>query len=304
MLTSSVSSTPKYKDAGAMSSDNFKSDLYNAPRRSLRQKGMGPEAEGFPYYSPSKSRIISELESSQKTGDISAVSPDARGSGRNTGESGDEKAEDRDSIHNGVRRISMNKDSQDDKHGQRGLTNSNVRRQIIRPWEDPAMKDCGGQNGLVTPPESSLESELSMSYKGTQKRTNSVQTAAEALVAMATPSKDPQEEPMVVSSDGNHSRSASKSPPKSAASRKRSVSLARGDVCNGVRGASHSPPAATMQTQVSIDSKSLLELFERIVSGTENCSVEEMERIHTTYRQLVFRHRMSWERQSLIEVSC
>lgn len=255
---------------------------------------MGPEAEGFPYYSPSKPRVVNELESSQKAGNLSAVSPEAK---RDTGDSDDEKVEDKNS-----RRISINKDSQDDRHGQRGLTNTNVRRQIIRPWEGPAVKDCGGQNGLVTPPESSHDSELSVSSKGTQKRTNSVQTAAEALVAMASPSKDLQEEPMAVDSNGKRSRSASRSPPKSSTRKRRSISLVRGNICNGVMETSRSPPAK--QTQVSIDAKSLLEVFERIVNGTEKCSVEEMERIHTTYRQLVFRHRMSWERQSLIEVSC
>ncbi len=67
------------------------------------------------------------------------------------------------------------------------LTNSNVRRQIIRPWED----GTGHHNGIMSPPGSSLDSAISLSYKGTQERApHSVQTAAEALVAMATPTKE------------------------------------------------------------------------------------------------------------------
>lgn len=270
---------------------------------------MGPEGKGFPYYSPSKAQPC-EVESSQKAGDVSAVSSDVKVSSndaRDTGESGDEGTED---SGNKFGAASVSDDSQ--SHGRRELTNSNVRRQIIRPWEDSAMQDCdnSGQNGMVSPPESSLDSALSMSSKGTKRGANSAQAAAEALVAMASPTKETQEEEaMVVESDRTSNRAsrsppkrnnrASRSPPKSC-SGMRSISLVLGDVCNGIKEPSQSPP----QKQVSIDGRGLVELFERIVEGTDGCSVEEMERIHTTYRQLLFRHRMSWEREGLLEVSC
>lgn len=271
---------------------------------------MVPEGKGFPYYSPSKAQFIGqpcEVESSQKAGDVSVVSPGIKGSGNDARESADERMEDNDTICDKVGTASVGDDSQSHSRRQWELTNSNVRRQIIRPWEDPA-----GQNGMVSPPESSLDSTLSTSSKATKSGANSVQTAAEALVAMASPTKEAQEEEtMAVDNDRNNNR-ASRSPPKrnnrasksplKSCGRKRSVSLALTDVCNGVRGPSKSPPT-TRQAQVSIDGRSLVELFERIVKGTDCCSVEEMERIHTTYRQLVFRHRMSWERQGLLEVS-
>lgn len=55
--------------------------------------------------------------------------------------------------------------------------------------------------------------------------------------------------------------------------------------------------------KVCVDGKGLLEVYERIVQATEGCSVEAIERMHTTYQQLVFRHRMSWQRDDLLEVS-
>lgn len=261
---------------------------------------MCAEEKGFPYYSPSKTALNRtwEVESSQKAGDVSAA---VAGSTESSDEGG--KMED-DTVGNTPTRVGGESSQSDTEHGQRcELTNSNVRRQIIRPWEDSPTKDSDSalsRNGVTSPPESSLDSITSMPSKGMQRGANSVQTAAEALVAMATPTKEDhhdEEEAMVV----DRRTSAS---PESGRRRRKSVSVMLNDcvatICNGISNSS--PPSG--QTQVSVDGKGLMELFERIVKGTDGCSVEEMERIHTTYRQLVFRHRMSWQREDLLEVSC
>lgn len=89
--------------------------------------------------------------------------------------------------------------------------------------------------------------------------------------------------------------------------RKESVMLSKDlSLCNGSsQGTSSrsSTSSCSPTKQVAVDRKGLLEVFERIVKETEGCSVEDLERIHTTYQQLVFRHRMSWEREGLLEVS-
>lgn len=312
MLSYSISSTPKFKDlATTVTASRTRSELYYSPRRSLRQKGMCPEGRGFPYYSPSKSRLTSqscEVESSQKAGDISAASINDT---RDTDESSNEERTEDDTVSsaptfsNKGGATSANDGSQSETGPSQGrnLTNRNVRRQIIRPREDP---HAAGHNGVGSPPESFLDSTMSVqSPRGTLGGTNSVRTAAEALVAMATPTKgslrDSEEEAMAVESDGNSNR-ASRSPPNGRRRNGRSVSLVLDDVCNG--GSSSSSSNSSRQAQVSVDGRGLLELFERIVKGTDSCSVEEMERIHTTYKQLVFRHRMSWQREDLLEVSC
>lgn len=312
LLSASISSTPKPKDSTAAAevsatgaSTSFKSDLYDAPRRSLRQKGMVPEGRGFPYYSPSKIRLTSqsfEVESSQKAGDVSMNDT------RDTEESSNEERIEDDTVSSikGGETSATNDGSQSENElsSRYKLTNKNVRRQIIQdPHSDSVRSGSAGQNGVASPPESSV----SMQYpSGTRGGTNSVQTAAEALVAMATPTRGSlrgsKEEPMMVESNGSRNR-ASRSPPNGRTSRSgRSVSLVLDNVWNGESSSSNSVPPAR-QAQVSVDGRGLLELFERIVKGTDGCSVEEMERIHTTYKQLVFRHRMSWQREDLIEVS-
>ena len=54
---------------------------------------------------------------------------------------------------------------------------------------------------------------------------------------------------------------------------------------------------------VDIDQGRLLSLFERVVDGTENCSVEVMEKMLSTFEHLVFRYRLRSDRRQLSTVS-
>ena len=57
-----------------------------------------------------------------------------------------------------------------------------------------------------------------------------------------------------------------------------------------------------VQGEVVIDKTKLLMLYKRVVSLTDSCSTEQCLKLHSTLNQLVFRHRMVWNRQALIEV--
>ncbi len=139
-------------------------------------------------------------------------------------------------------------------------------------------------------------------------RTNSVQVAVEALVAMATPTKEESlvhgckdDNKVTLSSDNESEMCYQLAQSADTAQRKKKDDV----ICNGQgrRSKSRSPPSGVAPGTVSVDGEGLVRVFERVVRGTEGCSIVEMERIHTTYQQLVFRHRMSWQRDALLEVS-
>ncbi len=133
----------------------LRSDLLGGPRRSLRQQGVQAEEEGFPYYSPSKTRQPKE-----------------------EGESSDH-----DTMQQGEGEIELTAQSEPakmDASRRNSLQNSHVRRQIILPLVDhspPAPLTNGTTESL-----DSLSMDLSL-----------VTTAAEALVEMGTPPKSVQD---------------------------------------------------------------------------------------------------------------
>ena len=59
----------------------------------------------------------------------------------------------------------------------------------------------------------------------------------------------------------------------------------------------------TSRFTVDIDHCRLLSVFERVVDRTEDCSVEVMEKMLSTFEHLVFRYRMRSDRRQLITVS-
>ena len=77
-----------------------------------------------------------------------------------------------------------------------------------------------------------------------------------------------------------------------------------------VQGASPSlatptaPPTAppTAQNIVTVDRSKLLLLFNRVVEATDGCNVDQCLRTHSTLSRLVFRHRMSLNKDKLLEV--
>lgn len=56
-----------------------------------------------------------------------------------------------------------------------------------------------------------------------------------------------------------------------------------------------------VQREVVIDKTKLLILYKRVISLTDSCNTEQCLKLHSTLNQLVFRHRMVWNRQALIE---
>ena len=264
-----LSSTPQKGDTTPPAGNKL--DLSSAPRRSLRQKGIRAEGKGFPYYSPSK----------LKEGDVYFTGDNEDETEQVSRTSGDLPTSDT---------TPQPESDLEHTNGRRNLKNSSVRRQIIRPWEDP---HCTPLLGPGSPSPGRCNGELSPP----------VQAATEThVVAMTTPMGQ-EEEPMSVDSD-ERVKKTSKSADVS--KRKTSVMLSKDlSLCNGSSQGTSSRSSASSCSptkQVMVDKKGLLEVFERIVKETEGCSVEDMERIHTTYQQLVFRHRMSWEREGLLEV--
>lgn len=225
---------------------------------------MEPEEKGFPYYSPSKlgkkGKGQSDDESDDEGGEVAGT------------EEGMDTTPPTGAANNVDGDTCM--DAQDESDRVRRLTNSSVRRQIIRPWEDSKDTPTSGKV-LECPLTGTGKQNGRMSLPRDRGRRNSgVRTAAEALVAMATPTKDDEVIVDSVLNDVNASRKS----------------------CTPT---DHSPK----NQRVSVDGKGLAEVYERIVKGTDGCSVEVMERIHNRYQQLVFRHRMNWQRDNLLEVS-
>ena len=54
---------------------------------------------------------------------------------------------------------------------------------------------------------------------------------------------------------------------------------------------------------LSINRKKFVTLLERAVEVTEGCCVEQLQTLHSTFQQLVFHHRMSWDRGPLLQVN-
>ncbi len=331
-------------------SSNLDYGLYeDVPRRSLRQKGLGPEGRGFPYYSPSKMRSPWKNADQTAEEEGSAVGQSSRHDGSVVDQSSrhedsevaqftrhddDDSVVDQSAKHNGddasisdsegeagkirsepisVSECPVVQNGLDiaERNGSYKFTNANVCRQIIRPWEndnksiiDTAFGSSDKRttrNSLLKQHsdschraelqsvEESVDSGLSMSVE-TSQGSDSVQTAVEALMSMGTPKKS--------------SRSSSEMSLSENGSERNQVDVDGGIVAQATKTAAvcNSATAQHQERVVSVDGRGLVELFERIVKGTEVCSVKEMERIHALYEQLVFRHRMSWEREGLLEV--
>lgn len=377
---------------------SIKTELYNAPRRSLRQKGLIPEQMGFPYYSPPRPKrtpreksnplddnpgndpeAISEeaatdgehnLEHEMSKDDVTVTEEDSqpqrrtstrrsgrgrRGRGSNTSESSESKKDDSPyqqepskSSNPSTSSSSANADIKvngstvaDTPKEVRVLNNSHARRQIIRPWEDNTSTSTSSSsskqipsidnlhtnsqkkplhNGTVsTPPPPPalttfttlttnprlLQNEQQDDRGGPSSNdvttSNSVQTAAEALVEIGqlTPSRNSQEAP-VESMELEITKSI---PPLSTSvvdGSSSSTSLALGgdsaSASLDVSSANGGPK------EVVIDRKRQLDLFHDVARATENCSVEQMDRLHSTFEHIVFRHRMTLDKQRLIEV--
>ena len=379
---------------------SIKTELYNAPRRSLRQKGLIPEQMGFPYYSPPRPKrtpheksnplddnpendpeAISEeaatdgehnLEHEMSKDGVTVTEEDSqpqrrtstrrsgrgrRGRGSNASESSESKKDDSpyqqepskssnpstsssfsSSANTGIK---VNGSTVADTPKEvRVLNNSHARRQIIRPWEDNTSTSTSSSsskqipsidnlhtnsqkkplhNGTVsTPPPPTLTTFTTLTTNPRLQQheqqddrggpssndvttSNSVQTAAEALVEIGqlTPSRNSQEATVE-----NMELEITKSIPPLSTSvvdgSSSSASLALGG--DSTSASLNMPSANGGPKEVVIDRKRQLDLFHDVAQATENCSVEQMDRLHSTFEHIVFRHRMSMDKQQLLEV--
>ena len=377
---------------------SIKTELYNAPRRSLRQKGLIPEQMGFPYYSPPRPRKIfheklnstdkadendpdksvneeattdgeqMEHETSKDSVTITEEDsvPQRRTSGRRSGrgkgrgsnassESSESKKDDSPNQQESSKSelptasSSASANTSVKVNGSvatpkevRVLNNSHARRQIIRPWEDntaaattttstkqiPSIDNLHTnsqkkllQNSTMTtppppppPPAPALTSFAALTNPRLQQHkqqddhdgrgsgavtSNSVQTAAEALVEIGqlTPSKNSQEaaiESMELETKKSTSLSINSVMDTTSPS---SASLAPGSSAGAFLDVSSGPK------EVVIDRKRQLDLFHHVTRAAESCSVEQMDRLHSTFEHIVFRHRMTLDKQRLLEVN-
>ena len=355
---------------------SIKCELYDAPRRSLRQKGLIPEQTGFPYYSPPRPRKTPHDKSntSDSATDKSETNPEAVNEGAATkGEQMDHETSKDDvaimedegqpqrrtsgrrSGRGRPRGSNASESSKDDSPSQqelsksdltassssyastkangsadtpkevRVLNNSHARRQIIRPWEDnsasskqvPSIIDNlhtnsqkkplqNGSSVSTTPAYSSLSTLTSPRIKPEQQddcdgssndnAANSVQTAAEALVEIGQlPPPTSSHEATVESMELETKKSTLSvnsmlDVGSSSASLSGTTSASLDDIPTGPK-------------EVAIDRKRQLALFHHVTQATESSSVEQMDRLHSTFEHIVFRHRMTLDKQRLIEVN-
>ena len=204
----------------------------------------------------------------------------------------------------------------------RVLNNSHARRQIIRPWEDnttsskqiPSIDNLHTnsqkkplQNGSMSTPPALISFSTLTSQRVQQDNrdgssngaaSNSVQTAAEALVEIGqlTPSRNSQEAP-VESMELETKKTTPLSVDSMMDASSSSASLALGNSTS----ASLDMPSGPKE--VVIDRKRQFDLFHHVTQATESCSVEQMDRLHSTFEHIVFRHRMTLDKQQLIEVN-
>ena len=326
----------------------LKTELYNAPRRSLRQKGVHAEGSGFPYYSPSKLRQfqdggrnsttspVGEREKNEEEEEMDAAGYNQEvitidggaetGQRSNTITRRDTGCEFQDEdvskrVGGGLsqsepsKNLCANNLNRVDNR-RTSLRNSNVRRQIIRPWEDKMEKSLSPldlvpslsekpplQNGtsslsseipITNPNANQTPSEQSIP-KPTRRRSslisvsNSIPTSVE--VDTGTRSQDISEDMIVSPGADNRLELNSTTDVDLQTGKSNSRRLQSEDVvpvsCGDVR----------------IDRGKLLSLFEKVTVATEDSSCEEMERLYATFQHLVFRYRMTTDRLKLVEVS-
>ena len=207
----------------------------------------------------------------------------------------------------------------------RVLNNSHARRQIIRPWEDnttsskqiPSIDNLHTnsqkkplQNGSMSTPPAPTSFSALTSHRVQQEQqdncdgssngaaSNSVQTAAEALVEIGQlpPSRNSQEA-AVESMELETKKTTPLSIDSVMDASSSSTSLVLGN------SASVSLDISSGPKEVVIDRKRQFDLFHHVTQATESCSVEQMDRLHSTFEHIVFRHRMTLDKQRLIEVN-
>lgn len=307
--------TSKAGQTGQSTSSNcntFSLSVYDAPRRSLRQKGLLPVVEGLPYYAPMRPRTPKKQDEQKTTegggGDQelntlpqgvseSGRSPPAQEDGGDNGypDSRDSTVEkdscavapDAAKADGSIDKEEETKELQDPSQGvdDAGMEvgQGSVRRQLWNGDEAMSTGKLAEENVDTTQPPTSKPSKASLTG-GTRRRSSRLSSInpqsfthhesspsadTDSNMAMDTTSTQPPSQPETLPSNG-HTNSGGTGTPT--------------------------------QLPVSIDRLRLLSLFERVVVVTGRCAVKDMEVLHSTVSQLVFRYRMHTDRHQLLEV--
>ena len=325
-----------------------------AKRRSLRQKGLHPVAEGLPYYAPPKPRTPRkqnkdntadgteamtqnsspdgmELDQSGSRNSDTGMETPTRKSGEQTqssvscrnqnGPSTDELLHEmetdtpRNDIMESENLQRENTGSDSSTTSTRGterrsLRNSLVKRQLLSDDKVDATttsasseshKKSAAVNHGVTHAETRPLSRARKNDSFSSQSLGSVsqeQAVANVSVSKSGPQVferqfENQKSASVASEPINISPSSSKTGP--------SKEPSEGESFEKLSASSLTP--GDVNRPVVIDRRKLLAVFEQVTQVTGSCSIEQMEKLHTTFEHLVFRHRMKHERQQLVEVS-
>lgn len=329
----SSAATSQSEEIMFIDSGCLKAELYNAPRRSLRQKGLDPDGSGLPYYSPPKPRA-----------------PRLHSGEDGSGDSGEERSEDMETqTEEDDVTVIESRNSVDEKesgdYSMSGveetpkesansskvvLRNVSVRRQIIRPWEDkqddvPSLTTTPTTTSekktsprqvcestplstlKTTPPESKTQAAVLLNSHSSRKHSNvsegsySIQTAAEALVEMGWSSPEKSNVPQVEIDRNTEVFDKAHSVNDSTVQIEEAPCSSETNVSPEiVRSEVNVSESAT----VIVDHERLLALFDRVTKSTEKCTVNELERLHSVFEHLVFRYRMMEDRNPMIQVHC
>ena len=324
------------------SSGSLKTELYNAPRRSLRQKGLDPDGSGLPYYSPPKPRMSRDENGVRDSADKNSDE------GKTDMEIGDESPLSDSVVDGNVKGQSSTGSINTPREGSAkiALKNVSVRRQIIRPWEDTRDQSsqatpAGEKTSLPVTPLLGLSNNLRTSSSESKVQMN----GRTPLVGLSNNLRTSSSESRV-QMNGHRRKNSSISNVSEVSQGSYSVQTAAEALVemgwstpNSKEGTSteeetyinmdvdktHPASESVLQTEelpvtsgtsassllshnvakdvtVTIDHERLLALFDRVTKSTDKCTVKQLERLYSVFEHLVFRYRMMVDRNALIQV--
>ena len=258
-------------------------------RRSLRQMGRRPEDGGLPYYSPPKPRT-------PRKSNASLDGESDRGDREQNGDhSGDKE-----------RKVGQNCDMEPNDNGDDSFEfEDDETRSSVKETESITsnVEDKASATGKSSQPINlTFNRRLFTAHTATpehskRERACSNPAAASSVEAMEEEASAP------VRTMLNSCESTSSAAPDTDAQ-------ARIVVANGNGESSTHQSAESMQTsgccevkvKVELDGPRLAALFERVCEKTSGSPLEQLDSLRATFEQLVFRHRMTANRNQLLQV--
>lgn len=292
---------------------------YEPIRRSLRQKGLRPDSEGFPYYSPAKpSRSASlhedhKVEMSEEEDTLNEVKSMPQSDSR---------------ISQGDVRVSCNGEQTEcTGNGEASLDGAKVHKHSPRGDKlaglpNGADRDCvdltpNSRSASVTTVEdlnacSATASEQRAGENEAEKTVRDSRSSCRSLnfsdVQLSASHERHGEAQTQTRSQSQTENSSEGVTPGSPSVEPMDVASVADKDLEVFTSQKNTLPSGTEDTKeaahpVTIDKARLLAVFERAVRSTESSSVEQMEHLLATLEHIVFRHRMNTDRGPLLQVS-